>query len=616
MLPLIIRLLTRKRSAAGILLILCTTVFAIILSGCTREKSADEPMERHVYAGLSKRVTTLDPALAADSTSQYVAAALYDTLLQYEYRPGEYTLIPSMLEKMPEVNPDQTELLCTLRKDLYFQESPAFAGLSKEARHITSRDVVFSMLRLADARLQSPGYWVVRDRILGIEDFYKATEKAPAGDYSVYDAPCPGFEILDDYHFKIHLSSPNPRMLYSLALPYCSVVSRRALEYFGSDFQDHPCGSGPFSLELWEKDYQMVLKANPDFREEYYSWAETPDETRRKLPLSEKITIYFVKQPLSSWLMFLQGELDFYALDGDNFEAVVSDSLQLSPALLKRGISMLQAPELQTNYIGFNFADPLLAENADLRRAISLAFDKDLRVIHSGGRFVPASGPIPPGTPGYVADPGKFGRKNLDLAREYLRKAGYPDGIDPETGEPLTLTFDQTGSGTLYTQIAELLSEDMSKIGIRIRPEFNTRPRFLQKVRNGSTQLFRFSWTGDYPDGENFLQLFYGPNAGSCNRVLYRDPAYDAMYEEILSMPDSPERTAKYEAMSRYLMDQCPWIFETYTMAFVLKHAWMHNYMPHDFAFNRWKYLSVDPEKRMLDRKNFKPLSMSELRKN
>ena len=176
------------------------------------------------------------------------------------------------------------------------------------------------------------------------------------------------------------------------------------------------------------------------------------------------------------------------------------------------------------------------------------------------------------------------------------------------------MTFDQTGSDTFYRQTAELFANDLRNIGIKLKPEFNTRPRFFQKLSSGDVQMFRLSWTGDYPDAENFLQLFYGPNAGSCNRIAFTDPAFDAMYKEILPMQDTPERAEKYRKMSEYLIDKAPWIFETHTVAFVLTHSWMKNYFPHDFAFNRWKYLSADSKERTEARKNFKPLSMRELR--
>jgi hypothetical protein len=61
-------------------------------------------------------------------------------------------------------------------------------------------------------------------------------------------------------------------------------------------------------------------------------------------------------------------------------------------------------------------------------------------------------------------------------------------------------------------------------------------------------------------------------------------------------------------------MEECPWIFESIPMAFLLKHAWLTNYIPHDFAFNRLKYLSLDPEERVRKKVSFRPLSMAALR--
>lgn len=593
------------------------TVFTFLCACGEVNDSASDAKQNvnSLVMSLGKRVANLDPALAADTTSQYVAAAFYDTLLQYKYDRASYALEPSMLESMPEISGDAKLFRCKLREDLYFQDGDPFKGMDREARRIKSKDVVFSILRLADARIQSPGYWLVRGKIKGLDAFRELTSRTPRGDLSPYDSGCEGLRTVDDFTFEIELDHSDPRLVYALALPYCSVVSRAAIEYYGEDFADHPLGSGPYIVAEWNKDYCIKMRRNDEYREEYFANAERGEDRTKRLPLADEITCYLVKQPLASWLMFLQGELDFYAPDGEQFEAVVDENLQLVPTLRKRGIRMLQAPELQTNYIGFNFADPVLGKNENLRRAISLAFDKKMRVIHSGGRFTEAYGPIPPGTAGYLEDyTGSYGTLNIELAKELMTAAGYPGGISHATGKPLELTFDQAGSDTFYRQTAELLAADLKKIGINLKAEMNTRPRFLQKLKSGEMQLFRFSWTADYPDAENFLQLFYGPNAGSSNRVLYMDPLYDKMYEEIAAMPDSPERTEKYEIMSRYLMDVCPWIFETYTVAFVLAHDWMTNYIPHDFAFNRWKYFSVDSAERAQQRASFTPISMSELR--
>lgn len=600
-----------RRLKKAVLALLFVPLF-LILPGCG---DAAKEEANHVVMSLGKRITSLDPALAADTTSQAVIGAFYDMPLQYRYRAGEYQLEPGLLARLPEISEDRMTYTCEVRSGLKFQNGPAFHGKPDEARAVTSRDVVFSLLRLADTRLRSPGYWVIRGRIRGLDTFRKATEQAPEGDFSPYDVPCEGFTILDDHRFQIHLETPNPRFHYFLALPYCAVVSREAVRYYGEDFARHPSGSGPFTLAKWEQDYVMEMVRNPEFRHETCPDSEVPELRDRPLPLAERITCYLVKQPVSSWLMFLQGELDYFAVDGDHFESVVNQDNKLSPALAKRGITLIQAPELETSYIGFNFADPLLSRNLDLRKAITLAFDRDLRILHAAGRIIPAYGPVPPGTSGYLTKAETaFPEKDVEKAKEFMRKAGYPDGIDPATGRPLELTFDQAGSDTACRQTAELLSEDLRQIGIHLKPEFSTRPRFFQKLSRGDMQLFRLSWTGDYPDAENFLQLFYGPNAGSCNRVSYQDKTFDAMYRKILPMPQSEERDRQYREMSKYLTEQCPWIFEAHTVSFVLTHEWLKNYVPHALAFGRWKYLSADSKERAETKKKFRPLDMSELR--
>ena len=560
-----------------------------------------------------KKIATLDPALAADTASQYMTAAFYDTPLQYSYTKRPYTLEPSMLERMPELSADRKTYRCTLRKDLFFQPSKCFPD--RQSRQVTSDDMIFSILRLADPRVRSTGYWLIRGRIRGIEQFRERAAKASKNDFSIYAEGCAGLRKIDKHTFEIELNQPDPRFLYALAMPYFSAVSRRAVQSYGADFADRPAGSGPFVLTEWSKDYVIRLKRYAEYREEYFAEAADPADRRRKLPLLDEMECYLVKQPLAAWLMFLQGELDYCALDGENFDAVVNAKKQLSPALLKRKIKLHAAPEFQINYIGFHIADPLLGKNLALRRAISLAFDKELRAEITHGRLRPVYGPLPPGTDGYEADfRGDYGVKNLAKARELMKQAGFPGGIDPATGQRLTLSFDQAGSDTFYRQTAELLAGDLKEIGIELRPEFNNRSRFFQKLASGQAQLFRLSWTGDYPDAENFFQLFYGPNAESCNRVFFRNKEFDRAYEEIRAMEPSPERTAKYRAMTRLITAHCPWIFETQPVAYMLTHCWMENYLPHDFGFQRWKYFSVNPKRRRTVKKSFTPLSLNELR--
>ena len=587
---------------------------AVFLGGCRKDAAAGAAAEYDstIRMAASGRVKTLDPTFADDLASRDMVGALFDTLLAYDYKKRPYELVPSMLETMPESIDGGKSYRFKLRDDLYFCKDACFETNSRKERKITSQDVVYSFLRIADGRLHSPVFWMFRNKIVGIDEFRGATGKLEPGDNRLYDQGIPGLEIHNDREFTIHLNAPDPRFLYNLAIPYASILSRKAVEYYGEDLREHPVGSGPFKLVKWALDYELVLERNEEYREETYAGARSEGDRTKRLPLADRIVVYTIRQPITAWLLFLQGNLDVSKLDKDNCDIVIGGDL--SPALRERGVTLLRAPEFELQYIGFNFTEPILGNNEALRKAISLAFNLEGRIEYSNGQMMPVSGPIPPGVSGCDENfVNPYGQYNIEKAKKYMIEAGYPNGIDPATGEPLTLTFDLNGNGAMHRQLGEMMASDMEKIGIKIIVNLNNSSRFFQKLRQGQMQLFRLSWVGDYPDGENFLQLFYSKNAGGCNRIFYRDAEYDRLFEEIIPMADSPERTEKYYKMVKYLTERCPWIFESMPLTYQLKYDWLENFEHHNFPFNRWKYIKVDGKRREEMRAKFRPLSFREM---
>jgi len=597
-----------------LLLLIC---FLMFQTGCRRSESP----ERVIHIATARLVKTMDPALAEDLASRNMAGALYDTLLEYDYLQRPYQLKPSMLRSMPQVLENSSKYRFTLRQDLYFVPDRCFAdqGNSLQARKVKSSDVVFSLLRIADGKLHSPLFWLLRGKVRGIDEFYQRT--AGCRDYQealeLYKNGVEGLKIIDDHTFEIILNAPDPRFLYNLAIPYTGIVSEKAVRFYGQEaISEHPVGSGAFKLERFQRDYQITLRRNGEYRTEYFAAAENPADRQRKLPLADKIICSNIRQGLSGWLLFLQGNLELSALNKDNSD-LLSGGRQLAPALQKRQISLITNREFEIQYVGFSFSDPRLAGNRKLRQALTAAYDLPRRIRHANDLALPAIGPIPPGVAGYDAALQQVQIEyNLENAKKLLAEAGYPNGIDPATGEPLEITFDQSGNSTTHRQHGEMTAADWGKLGIKVKVNLNNAPRFYQKLRNGEMQTFRLSWIGDYPDAENFLQLFYGPNSGGANRVNYQDKKFDAMFEQALPMSDSPQRTELYRQMARYIVEDAPWIFESQPVSFQLKHAWLENYYPHDFACGRWKYWSVNlPLKKQL-KKSFRPMSLSELRGN
>ncbi|MBR7145331.1 MAG: hypothetical protein IKD10_10355 [Lentisphaeria bacterium] len=585
---------------------------ALLLCSCGR----NDTQLNTVHIATATLVKTLDPALADDLASRNMAGALFDTLLEYDYLARPYKLKPSMLKTMPEALNNNQSFLFTLRDDLYFAPDKCFGSNDLSERKVKSSDVVFSLLRIADGSLHSPVYWLLRGKVRGIEQFYSATanEKAQTKRFELYKKGVPGLEIIDDKKFIIHLNNPDVRFLYNLAIPYTGIVSEKAVKFYGQEaMADHPVGSGAFKLGEFKRDYSITLLKNHEYREEYFSAAENPSDRTRRLPLADRIICSNIRQNLSAWLLFLQGELELSALNKDNAD-LVSGGKTLSTALKNRQISLIENREFEIQYVGFSFTDEKLKNNLKLRQALTAAYNLPLRIKHANDLAIPAIGPIPPGVAGYderLAE--KVIKYDLAHAKKLLAEAGYPNGIDPASGKPLEISFDQSGNSTRHRQHGEMTAADWGKLGINVKINLNNAARFYQKLRSGEVQTFRLSWIGDYPDAENFLQLFYSKNTGGSNRAAFSDKKFDEMFEKSLAMPDCPERTALYKTMAAYLVERVPWIFESQPISFQLKHAWLENYYAHDFACSRWKFWSVNQEKKEALRQTFKPLSLKEL---
>ena len=87
---------------------------------------------------------------------------------------------------------------------------------------------------------------------------------------------------------------------------------------------------------------------------------------------------------------------------------------------------------------------------------------------------------------------------------------------------------------------------------------FATYGDYQRAYSQGKVTLMNSSWTMDYPDTENLVQLYYGPNgAPGSNTSNYNNPRYDSLYEQASAMQESPERSRIYREMNQLLMDDC-----------------------------------------------------------
>ncbi|HEW79137.1 MAG TPA: peptide ABC transporter substrate-binding protein, partial [Phycisphaerales bacterium] len=138
------------------------------------------------------------------------------------------------------------------------------------------------------------------------------------------------------------------------------------------------------------------------------------------------------------------------------------------------------------------------------------------------------------------------------------------------------------------------------EVGLDVEIDYMDWPTFQNKVKTKSAQMFTLGWIADYPDAENFLQLFYSKNASpGPNNFNYSNPEFDKIYEQIAVMPDSDERTELYRKAERIVVEDCPAVFLMHGVAYVLHHDWLYNYKPHAFGYGLSKYRRIDNTKRL-----------------
>ena len=419
-------------------------------------------------------------------------------------------------------------------------------------RELVAADYVYQIKRLANPRLSSPIFGLMSEHIVGLKALGETLEKAAKADpdagLKLDDFPLEGAEVVDRHTYRIRIKGKYPQFIYWLAMPFFAPVPWEAEIFYAQpgmadknltlDWQ--PVGTGPYYLAENDPNRRMVLKKNPHFHGEAYP-AEGSEEDRRAglladagkpLPFVEEAVYSLEKETIPYWSKFLQGYYDSSGISSDSFDQAVQFTSggdpQLTDSMREQDIHLITAVSASIWYVGFNMLDPVVGglgeDRQKLRQALSIAFDYDEFIsIFLNGRGIPAQGPIPPGLFGYVegvgglnpyvyeARDGQIQRRPIEAARKLLAEAGYPNGRNAKTGEPLVLYFDTMASGPDAKSRLDWMKKQLDKLNVQLVVRGTDYNRFQDKIRKGNAQLFEWGWNADYPDPENFLFLLYGP---------------------------------------------------------------------------------------------------------
>ena len=615
-----------------------------------------------LYSSFTERPKHLDPVQSYTEDEARFTQQIYEPLLQYHYLKRPYELIPLTALEVPRPREIEggkyTVYDIRIRSGVMYQPHPGFVAgnhsldrktieslkspyqLPLGTRELVADDYIYQIKRLAHPRLHSPIGGHMNDYIVGLAEYAKKLKAEDKGGWlDLRQILLEGVERIDSHSFRVKVRGSYPQFVYWLAMPFFAPVPWEAEKFFAQPGMAErnftldwwPVGTGAYMLTENNPNSRMVLERNPNYRGEAYpAEGEAGDreagllaDAGKTIPFIDRVVFSREKEAIPYWNKFLQGYYDSSGIGSDQFDQAVRMSIEgdvgVTPEMEERGIRLSTSVAASIGYVAFNWDDPVVGGPSErsrkLRHALSIAFDVEEQInIFGNGRGIAAQGPVAPGIFGYregreginpvVYDwvDGKPQRKSIEAARKLLAEAGYPNGRDAKTGQPLVLYLDTVTRGPGDKAAFDWYRRQFEKLSIQLEIRSTDWNRFQEKIRKGATQLFRLGWNADYPDPENFLFLLYGPQSRSRsqgeNASNYLNPEYDALFERMKNMPNSPERQKIIDRMVEIARRDAPWIWGTHPKEYSLSHGWLANDKPNNMARNNIKYLKVDTEKR------------------
>ncbi len=587
------------------------------------------------YSSYGSAVKSLDPATCGDTTSSAFQSDVYEGLYTYHYLKRPLEVVPQLAAEMPKISPDRLTYTIRIKSGVKYSRNPCFGKDSdgrNKSRSVRAGDFVLAFKRVADYHIQTGLAWsFISERIIGLDQWRKKSKKFKLGDFSRYDIPVEGVKALDELTLQIRLKEPYPQLIYALAMHVYAPVPPEAVDYWLAG-EDGPGGrepvpmdqrrsvfrkpgelpgTGPYIWTIHERKHRIVMRRNPDFREDYYPSQGAPGDRKKgllidagkRVPFIDVLDYTYVLEDYSAWMSFLSGLTDASGIPRETFRNVVNPQKELSDKWRKKHIYLRKYTQPGIYWIAFNMEDPVIGASKSLRQALCLCFDVEnyINVLYNGrGKravnifpsFFDAHEATGPG-PYYRLDISAANKK-LEQARKELAAAGQL----VEGGLP-TLELDLPGRDAAVQRMGEFVRQQFDKLGLNIKVNYNDWPTQQQKVNNKQVQMYAMGWVADYPDGQNFLQLFYSPNIDKgTNNMNYSNPRFDELYEKASVMPPGPERIRLYAQMGRMVNEDCPALLLSEAVTYVLYRDWVKNVKRHPIGSGYSKYIRIDTELR------------------
>ena len=456
--------------------------------------------------------------------------SMYDGLMAFKKVGGQesFNVVPDLAEAAPQITDGGKTYTFKLRSGIKFSTGAT----------VTVDDVVASFERIF--KVSSPTAGTFYNGIVGADACLSKPETCSLKSGVVGDAAASTVTI--------HLTAPDPELLYKLGIPHASVVPKDSP---AKDAGTTPLPTtGPYMASSYDPNRGLTLVRNPHFVE----WSRDaqpqtyPDVIEYQFGQTVEAAVTAVENGQADWV-FDPPPADRLNEIGTKY----ADQVHVNP------LTAVWYLTLNVNIAPFN--------NLMARQAINWAVDRNALVSLYGGANLAAPGctMLPPGFPGHVdfCDYTKGGgatwsAPDIDKAKSLVQQSGT---AGQEVG--IVVTDDEVNKA-----MGEYLQSLLTEIGYKavLKPlSGNIQFTYIQNTNN-KVQLALTSWYQDYPAASDFLNVllscasFTPGSDSSINISGFCDKEIDAQMQEALTLEQSSMDAAnrKWGQIDQAIMAKSP----------------------------------------------------------
>lgn len=574
-----------------------TVLISFFSCSSERDNATDQTMlkegkgERY-YGGIfrlneSEYIKNLFPHNITDAYSYRVATQIYEGLFKLD---DENLQVINGLAESYDIDESGKIYTLRLKKGVYFHDDPCFPdGIGRE---VTAGDVKYCFTRLCTQNMNNQLFSSsFKDVLQGANEYYNASAGGKVPGFEVS-----GIKVLDTYSIRLSLVEPNSTFLVTLAMPECFIYPHEAETMYGIDMRIKTVGTGPFYLASVDEDISLILKKN----EKYYG----RDVFGNALPFLDAISIQFIKDKKTELFEFRKGNLEMlYRLPTDYIVDILDETESGQGNEFQR-YELQRVPEMMTQFLTFNMLDPIF-KDINVRKAFSYAIDREkiLDFVLNGEGYEPGfHGITPPVFMDYDIEEISGYRLNVDSARYFLSKAGYPDGNKfPEI--ELLLNAEGERNTNVAVEIQKQLKDNLNiELQLTILPF----AQLIDKSYQGNFRIMRTGWVADFPSAKNFLWPFYGQNLPTKssgisypNIARYRNNRFDALYRAALNAKSIEDANGFFKRAERVLMEDAPIIVLWYDESYRLIRSYVRNFPNNPLQYRDFSEVYFDKPKQL-----------------